>query len=160
ASGRATVRRRCGRHSGCAPASSGPTPSTASTPPPPSAATGSPASAAKVAGSAWRPTSRPEPELDGSSRRSHRSRDRFGAPSPAHSVRHMDRDEGKEPTMTDASIRLVVIIGSTRGGRFGPTVADWFVGEARQHADLDVDVLDLVDAALPDRLEPFGTPTP
>jgi NAD(P)H-dependent FMN reductase len=72
----------------------------------------------------------------------------------------MDRDEGKEPTMSDAGIRLVVIIGSTRGGRFGPTVAEWFVGEARQHADLDVDVLDLADAALPDRLEPFGSPTP
>jgi NAD(P)H-dependent FMN reductase len=72
----------------------------------------------------------------------------------------MDSDEGKEPTMTDGRIRLVVIIGSTRGGRFGPTVARWFVEEARQHADLDVDVLDLADAELPDRLEAFGAPTP
>jgi hypothetical protein len=62
--------------------------------------------------------------------------------------------------MTDERLRLVVIIGSTREGRFGPTVADWFVGEAKQHADMDVDVLDLADTALPDRLSGYGQPIP
>ena len=72
----------------------------------------------------------------------------------------MDSDEGKTPTMADDRLRLVVIIGSTREGRFGPTVAEWFVGEAKQHADMDVDVLDLADSALPDRLTGFGQPAP
>jgi NAD(P)H-dependent FMN reductase len=62
--------------------------------------------------------------------------------------------------MTDEPLRLVVIIGSTREGRFGPTVANWFVREARQRDDMDVDVLDLADAALPDRLTAYGTPPP
>src|SRR3712207_9050931 len=41
---------------------------------------------------------------------------------------------------------------SSREGRFGPTVADWFVGELGGRADLVADVLDLAAAALPDRL--------
>ncbi|MGY2093007.1 NADPH-dependent FMN reductase [Nocardia gipuzkoensis] len=49
----------------------------------------------------------------------------------------------------DVHLRLAVIIGSTREGRFGPTVADWFAGQARQREDLDVDVIDLADAGLP-----------
>lgn len=57
-------------------------------------------------------------------------------------------------------LRLMVIIGSTREGRFGPTVANWFVGEARQRPDLDIDVLDLAEAGLPDRLTGYETPPP
>jgi NAD(P)H-dependent FMN reductase len=60
----------------------------------------------------------------------------------------------------ETPLRLVVIIASTREGRFAPTVADWFVGEARQRADLEIDVLDLADNPLPDRLTAFGTPPP
>jgi NAD(P)H-dependent FMN reductase len=63
-------------------------------------------------------------------------------------------------TTTDAPLRLAVIIGSTREGRFGPTVAEWFVEEASQHTDLAIDVLDLVDTALPDRLTGWGSPLP
>jgi NAD(P)H-dependent FMN reductase len=58
------------------------------------------------------------------------------------------------------TLRLMVIIGSTREGRFGPTVANWFVGEARQRPDLDIDVLDLAEAGLPDRLTGYETPPP
>lgn len=57
-------------------------------------------------------------------------------------------------------LRLVVIIGSTREGRFGPTVANWFAEQARQRADLDLDVLDLAEAALPDALTGYGQPAP
>jgi NAD(P)H-dependent FMN reductase len=89
-----------------------------------------------------------------------RSRDGFGGTLPAPSVAFINSDEGKEPTMNDRPLRLVVIIGSTREGRFGPTVARWFTGEAQQHADLDVDVLDLAEAALPDRLTGFADPPP
>lgn len=54
--------------------------------------------------------------------------------------------------MHDKRTRLAVIIGSTRSGRFGPTVANWFADQARQRADLSVDVIDLATAGLPDVL--------
>jgi NAD(P)H-dependent FMN reductase len=60
----------------------------------------------------------------------------------------------------DGPLRVTVVIGSTREGRFGTTVADWFVEEARQRPDLAIDVLDLVDVALPDRLTGYGRPRP
>jgi NAD(P)H-dependent FMN reductase len=62
--------------------------------------------------------------------------------------------------MDTEPLRLVVIVASTREGRFGPTVASWFAEQARQRVDLDVDVLDLADAALPDVLTGYRTPTP
>ncbi|MFI5614359.1 NADPH-dependent FMN reductase [Amycolatopsis sp. NPDC051903] len=49
-------------------------------------------------------------------------------------------------------VRLVVVIGSVREGRFGPTAANWFLGEAATRADLDLDVLDLAEVRLPDQL--------
>lgn len=65
------------------------------------------------------------------------------------------------PSSAEAgALRLTVIVGSTREGRFGPTVANWFVGEARKRPDLAVDVLDLADTALPDRLTGYGQPPP
>ncbi|MCM2578695.1 NAD(P)H-dependent oxidoreductase [Streptomyces sp. MTZ3.1] len=48
-----------------------------------------------------------------------------------------------------APLRLAVIIGSTRQGRFGPTVANWFAGRAAAREDLDVDLIDLAEAPLP-----------
>lgn len=44
---------------------------------------------------------------------------------------------------------LAVIVGSVREGRFGPVVADWFVGQAKQRDDLNVDVIDLADTPIP-----------
>ncbi len=64
------------------------------------------------------------------------------------------------PTTPDDPLRLTVVVGSTREGRFGPTVAGWFVEEARQRAGLAIDVLDLADLALPDRLTGYGQPPP
>jgi NAD(P)H-dependent FMN reductase len=49
-------------------------------------------------------------------------------------------------------LHLAIIIGSTRQGRFAPTVANWFVDEARRRDDLTVDVIDLAEARLPDIL--------
>ncbi len=46
-------------------------------------------------------------------------------------------------------LRLAIIIGSTREGRFGPVVARWFAAQAHQRADMVVDVIDLADADLP-----------
>jgi NAD(P)H-dependent FMN reductase len=42
-------------------------------------------------------------------------------------------------------IRLAVIVGSVRPGRFGPTVVRWFVRQARQSDTFDIDVIDLLD---------------
>ncbi|NYI03385.1 NADPH-dependent FMN reductase [Allostreptomyces psammosilenae] len=50
---------------------------------------------------------------------------------------------------TTAPFRLAVIVGSTREGRFGETVANWFAEQARQRADMVVDVIDLVATPLP-----------
>ncbi len=46
-------------------------------------------------------------------------------------------------------LKLAVIVGSNREGRFGGTVADWVVARARQRHDVAVDVIDLADVDLP-----------
>jgi NAD(P)H-dependent FMN reductase len=46
-------------------------------------------------------------------------------------------------------IRTAVIIGSTREGRFGDTVARWLVRRAALHSDIKVDLIDLAEAKLP-----------
>ena len=48
-----------------------------------------------------------------------------------------------------APLHLAVIVGSTRAGRFGPTVANWFVSQAEQRDGMTIDLIDLVDAQLP-----------
>ncbi|MEV4754096.1 NAD(P)H-dependent oxidoreductase [Micromonospora sp. NPDC049559] len=50
--------------------------------------------------------------------------------------------------MSDSRLRLAVITGSVREGRFGPTVANWFVGEAERRDDLQVDPIDLADVPI------------
>ncbi|MER6795417.1 NADPH-dependent FMN reductase, partial [Amycolatopsis mediterranei] len=42
--------------------------------------------------------------------------------------------------MSEAPIRVAVIVGSVREGRFGPVVADWLAGVARTHGGFAVDV--------------------
>src|SRR6185437_13398474 len=49
---------------------------------------------------------------------------------------------------------LQVIIASTRPGRVGPIVGDWFLALARQHGGFDVQVSDLAELALPLMDEP------
>jgi NAD(P)H-dependent FMN reductase/ribosomal protein S18 acetylase RimI-like enzyme len=44
---------------------------------------------------------------------------------------------------------LGVVVGSTRPGRVGPVVANWFASEAEQHQFFEVQVLDLAMIALP-----------
>lgn len=53
-------------------------------------------------------------------------------------------------------LKIAVLLGSTRKGRFGPVVANWFVGQARQREDMDIDVIDLAEVALPDILPDFN----
>jgi NAD(P)H-dependent FMN reductase len=49
---------------------------------------------------------------------------------------------------------LQVIVASTRPGRVGPVVADWFAQLARQHDGFEVRVTDLAELALPLMDEP------
>jgi NAD(P)H-dependent FMN reductase len=55
---------------------------------------------------------------------------------------------------------LAVIIGSTRNGRFGPTVAEWFTARVRRHGVLEIDLIDLVEARLPTALGDHDKPVP
>ncbi|MEV0317683.1 NADPH-dependent FMN reductase [Streptomyces sp. NPDC050658] len=53
---------------------------------------------------------------------------------------------------TTAPLRVAVIIGSNREGRFGPTVAEWLLARIRDRDDFEVDVVDLAESALPTAL--------
>ncbi|MFG1998270.1 NADPH-dependent FMN reductase [Spirillospora sp. NPDC048911] len=64
----------------------------------------------------------------------------------------------KETMMEQTPLKLAVIVGSTREGRFGPTVVNWFIGEASQRDDLTVDVIDLAKTPLPTVFPEFGRP--
>lgn len=60
----------------------------------------------------------------------------------------MDGQEQDYPMAQDR-LRLMVVVGSTREGRFGPTVADWFVSRASANGRTAVDVVDLMDVQTP-----------
>lgn len=46
-------------------------------------------------------------------------------------------------------MKLHVIIASTRPGRVGPTIAEWFAGQVPRELGFEVEVVDLVDVGLP-----------
>lgn len=46
-------------------------------------------------------------------------------------------------------LRIALVIGSTREGRFGPNVARWFEAAATDRRDIELDVIDLLEADLP-----------
>lgn len=50
---------------------------------------------------------------------------------------------------TTQPLDLLVITGSTRDGRFGPTVARWFLAQAEDHPDFSVHAVDLAETDLP-----------
>ena len=51
--------------------------------------------------------------------------------------------------MSDRTLRLAIIIGSTREGRFGDTVGRWFAREAAGHCGFSIDLIDLIDIKFP-----------
>jgi NAD(P)H-dependent FMN reductase len=55
---------------------------------------------------------------------------------------------------TGAPLRVAMIVGSTRDGRFGPVVAEWFRRFAEQRTGLELDVLDLADGVRGDGVTP------
>lgn len=60
--------------------------------------------------------------------------------------------------MSQDRIRTAVIVGSTREGRFGDTVARWFVGRAALNEAIDIDLIDLADTNLSAILSDVPTP--
>ncbi|CAL9451933.1 hypothetical protein SUDANB176_02461 [Streptomyces sp. enrichment culture] len=56
-------------------------------------------------------------------------------------------------TATDA-LRVTVIVGSNRHGRFGPVVAGWLLDRLRDRDDLTVEVVDVAEIDLPTTMEP------
>ena len=46
-------------------------------------------------------------------------------------------------------MKLLVVIASTRPGRVGPTIAEWFVGQVPDSLGFEVDVVDLAELGLP-----------
>ncbi|WP_372667026.1 NADPH-dependent FMN reductase [Amycolatopsis kentuckyensis] len=62
--------------------------------------------------------------------------------------------------MSEAPVRVAVIVGSVREGRFGPVVADWLAGVAGEHGGFAVDVVDLAESDLPMVLPAFGAAPP
>jgi NAD(P)H-dependent FMN reductase len=49
---------------------------------------------------------------------------------------------------------LQIVIASTRPGRVGGPVAEWFVGRAQEHAGFELEVIDLAEVNLPFLDEP------
>jgi NAD(P)H-dependent FMN reductase len=62
--------------------------------------------------------------------------------------------------VSETPVRVAVIVGSVRGGRFGPVVADWLAGVAGEHGGFEVDVVDLAEADLPLVMPAFGAAPP
>ncbi|MGV9297100.1 NADPH-dependent FMN reductase [Amycolatopsis sp. NPDC003676] len=51
--------------------------------------------------------------------------------------------------MSEAPVRLTVLVGSAREGRFAPTVVRWFTRQADRHGGFEVDVIDVAEISLP-----------
>jgi NAD(P)H-dependent FMN reductase len=60
--------------------------------------------------------------------------------------------------VNEVPLRVAVIVGSTREGRVGDTVAGWITTRARLHGDLAVDMVDLADFSFPSRFPKVPTP--
>ncbi|AZM94090.1 MULTISPECIES: NADPH-dependent FMN reductase [Streptomyces] len=60
--------------------------------------------------------------------------------------------------MSNEPLKLAVIISSVREGRFGPVPGQWFAEQARERADLLVDVIDLTEHELPSALSHNPSP--
>ncbi|MFD7295071.1 NADPH-dependent FMN reductase [Streptomyces sp. NPDC059897] len=59
--------------------------------------------------------------------------------------------------MSDTTpLRVAVLVGSTRDGRFAPVVTRWLAGQLGRRGDLRTDVVDLTETPLPDVLPAFG----
>ena len=60
--------------------------------------------------------------------------------------------------MTPETLDIALIIGSTREGRFGTTVAGWIADAIEERDDFDLDVIDLADREPAARAGPARRP--
>ncbi|WP_406478012.1 NADPH-dependent FMN reductase [Streptomyces sp. NBC_01615] len=59
---------------------------------------------------------------------------------------------------SDTPVRVAVVIGSNREGRFGPVVADWLLARIRERDDFTAEVVDVAAVQLPTTLSPSPSP--
>jgi len=75
----------------------------------------------------------------------------YSALSANDTARDCEKDHcaSQEGILNTMSLNLKIIIGSTRPGRVGPTIAKWVETVATQHAKFNVELVDLADFKLP-----------
>ncbi|WP_031068282.1 NADPH-dependent FMN reductase [Streptomyces sp. NRRL WC-3742] len=61
---------------------------------------------------------------------------------------------------THQNLKVAVLLGSTRNGRFGPVVADWLLGHLKTRGDMTADLVDLKATPLPTVMPSFGGELP
>lgn len=54
-------------------------------------------------------------------------------------------------------LRIAVVVGSTRDGRFAPTITEWVLAKAAERTEFESTVVDVGEAELP---HTFGAPAP
>ncbi|MGW0820072.1 NADPH-dependent FMN reductase [Streptomyces sp. NPDC002845] len=57
-------------------------------------------------------------------------------------------------TPADAPVRVALVVGSNREGRFGSVVADWLLDRLRSRDDFEADVVDVAEVQLPTSFAP------
>lgn len=64
--------------------------------------------------------------------------------------------------MSGSPLKVGVLVGSVRTGRFADKISGWFVSEAARRDDMEIHVIDLSEPALVEELklslDPLGTP--
>ncbi|MGW0843240.1 NADPH-dependent FMN reductase [Streptomyces sp. NPDC002787] len=58
------------------------------------------------------------------------------------------------PSSSATPVRVTLVIGSNRVGRFGSVIAEWLLDRVREHEDFEVDVVDVAEADLPTTFVP------
>ncbi|MBZ3900597.1 MULTISPECIES: NADPH-dependent FMN reductase [Streptomyces] len=58
------------------------------------------------------------------------------------------------PAQADTPVRVTLVIGSNRTGRFASVIAKWLLDRVREHDGFEVDVVDVAEADLPTTFEP------
>lgn len=60
--------------------------------------------------------------------------------------------------MSSEPVSLTVVVGSNRVGRFAPVVTSWFLQQVAEQPDIKVDVVDVGEIVVPERLGSHGGP--
>ncbi|MFJ8507838.1 NADPH-dependent FMN reductase [Streptomyces avermitilis] len=81
------------------------------------------------------------------------------APAPAPGPASVPGHAPAPAAAADVPVRVAVLVGSNRHGRFGPVVAEWLLGRVRERDDLVPDVVDVAEIPLPTTLSPSPAAT-